>query len=1331
MRSNEKQLQIQTAPPCKGLASILFRLPNASFQSAFLRQLRRLCVMLTLLAAGLRAQSPPWYNASWTYRTPITINNSRVAGSSNLTNFPVLISLSSDSNLVSYAQTTGNDILFTDSSGTNKLNHEIEKYVSSTGQLIAWVQVPTVSVSANTVIYMYYGNASAGNQQNPTGAWDSNYKAVFHFANGTGLNTNDSTSNADNAMAGSGVSAVTGEIGGGAGLNGTTTGALSFSQALNSSTFTVEAWVYTTALDPAEEGQPFFYQGTGSSDVGTTCGAYGSNGSNAVGAFFYAGGAGVGSAQNVWPINQWVHVVCVSNNLALTIYVSGVSVATGTGGAAPSNNPSYMGKWYNFSSAARYLDGNIDEVRVSNIARSAGWIATEYNNQSSPSTFYSVGSQQNDSGNTVTITVTTAPAGLLLTVNGTGCTAPCDYQWTPGSNQTIGVSSPQSGPPGTQYLYANWSDGGAQSHSITVPSSPTTYTANFSTQYYLTTVASSGGSISPSSEWVNSGAGVSVSASANSGYQFTGFSGALAGTTTPQILTMTAPFTVTANFSTGSGGLSTFVTTYTYDLLNNLTGVTMIRPTGTQVRTFNYNNTPYLQSATNPENGTVTYTYNSYNKVASKTDAKGQVVVYTYDTYARLTEVQRYPQGTSNAEAVCQRETYYYDTNPFNSSYSQYDAGRLTAVQYYGGSTIYGQTNGNPCDTTFTEMYNYSQPGGKIGKELVVTRASATGTLSSTYTYDNEGRMTAARYPGYGPSGSPTAGPNPTWTRDTMGRLNTMTDATTGTNIVTATSYGPSNEMLSMTGQMTNTYTYNAMLQLTSVYANSSGGLVNVTYNYSSTQNNGKATSQTDNVSGEQVVYTYDALNRLASAAATSGSWGQSYSYDGFGNLTNQTVTAGSAPSYSVVPDPTTNHVGSVDANGNTLGTIDPYQDTQINSADYDVANRFVGTGASFSYTSGYQYSYAPGNKRVWRGNFGTNSSGGPMLTTDEVTFWGVNGKKLASYNIVMTLTSQGAPQSISFNLNVASYYFGKKLVGHYNGAYSGASTDRLGSVGKYYPYGQEKPSATANGTEKFTGYFRDSETGFDYAVNRYHNPGTGRFLTPDPYRKSARRNNPGSWNRYSYTHGDPVNRVDRRGLVEGADGCDPEDPDCDGDDGGDGGGDSGDGGDNGDNGSDPEPQYLPMTPTVQQNLLNSALDIALQMLENPQCVISLFNNVPGSVSPSQVLQQLVSNGNVVFGDIDNNSTAATTQILIGPPGGSNSALITLNNNGLGQFSLGTNSYGLSSNYYDAMVLIHELGHAYADIYGPASTQITSDADDVDASVANTQQVISACFQQP
>ncbi len=262
------------------------------------------------------------------------------------------------------------------------------------------------------------------------------------------------------------------------------------------------------------------------------------------------------------------------------------------------------------------------------------------------------------------------------------------------------------------------------------------------------------------------------------------------------------------------------------------------------------------------------------------------------------------------------------------------------------------------------------------------------------------------------------------------------------------------------------------------------------------TQNNGKITSQTDAISGETVVYAYDALNRLASATATSGSWGQSYSYDGFGNLTNQTVTAGSAPMYSVTPNPSTNQVGSVDANGNTIGNITPAGGINLTASAYDVENRMTGIG-----TGVFQYSYAPGNKRIWRGDFTGNS-----LTTDEITFWSVSGQKMATYEVTVVDGSGSNSPSITFSMGVANYYFGRKLMGHYTSLTGLAvvGTDRLGSIGHFYPYGQEKPSATTNGTEKFTGYFRDSETGFDYANQRHHNPGTGRFLTPDPYRATS-----------------------------------------------------------------------------------------------------------------------------------------------------------------------------------------------------------------------------------
>src|ERR1700681_4630288 len=83
-----------------------------------------------------------------------------------------------------------------------------------------------------------------------------------------------------------------------------------------------------------------------------------------------------------------------------------------------------------------------------------------------------------------------------------------------------------------------------------------------------------------------------------------------------------------------------------------------------------------------------------------------------------------------------------------------------------------------------------------------------------------------------------------------------------------------------------------------------------------------------------------------------------SYAYDGFGNLTDQTVTAGAAPSFHTAYDPTTNYDSCADANGNGNSASVCY-----NAYTYDVENRFVGQGGQNS-----RYSYAPGNKRVWRG---------------------------------------------------------------------------------------------------------------------------------------------------------------------------------------------------------------------------------------------------------------------------------------------------------------------------------------------------------------------------
>jgi uncharacterized repeat protein (TIGR01451 family) len=137
-------------------------------------------------------------------------------------------------------------------------------------------------------------------------------------------------------------------------------------------------------------------------------------------------------------------------------------------------------------------------------------------------------------------------------VDGSSYTAPQTFNWAPGSSHTVNVQSPQG--TGTRYAFANWSDGGAQSHTIVAPASAAVYTANFTTQFLLSAGVSpaGGGTITanPSStgNYYNAGVGVQLTAVPAAGYTFSGFSGALTGAANPQTVVMSAPLSVTAAF---------------------------------------------------------------------------------------------------------------------------------------------------------------------------------------------------------------------------------------------------------------------------------------------------------------------------------------------------------------------------------------------------------------------------------------------------------------------------------------------------------------------------------------------------------------------------------------------------------------------------------------------------------------------------------------------------------------------------------------------------------------------------------------------------------------
>ena len=135
--------------------------------------------MISCPTHGSPRPVPAWYSCAWGYRKAITIDHARVPGSQ--TNFWVLISLPSDPGLSEKAQPSGNYILFTAADGTTKLPHRIESYRSSTGALVAWVNIPSVSRRSDTVIYMYYSNPGASNQQNPAALRDPRFAGARHM----------------------------------------------------------------------------------------------------------------------------------------------------------------------------------------------------------------------------------------------------------------------------------------------------------------------------------------------------------------------------------------------------------------------------------------------------------------------------------------------------------------------------------------------------------------------------------------------------------------------------------------------------------------------------------------------------------------------------------------------------------------------------------------------------------------------------------------------------------------------------------------------------------------------------------------------------------------------------------------------------------------------------------------------------------------------------------------------------------------------------------------------------------------------------------------------
>ncbi len=350
----------------------------------------------------------------YAYRREIIIDHTKVSGASHIS-FPVLISgtyayLKTVANGGSITNSNGYDMIFTsDYLGGNVLSYEVEKYDATTGELIAWVNVPSVSYVDDTSIYIFYGNAAINTSQaNPTGVWDAtSYKVVLHMTedpSGAAPQMLDSTSNnVDGTSHGSMTSAdsVPGKIGkavdeDGAAIPNTDYIDMGSSVTFNSGPQTLCAWVKMGATQVNNySGIIAKISGTGDSTIFWDL--YTSYDGGGLGMSFLnnVGGTYLYLEQTANLGSSNFRYVCgvYDGASSIKLYVDGVLLTGGNGGTISGTRATDTGT--SLVSGNNYWShtGIIDEVRVIKADRSLGWILTEYNNQNSPSTFYAIGSE--------------------------------------------------------------------------------------------------------------------------------------------------------------------------------------------------------------------------------------------------------------------------------------------------------------------------------------------------------------------------------------------------------------------------------------------------------------------------------------------------------------------------------------------------------------------------------------------------------------------------------------------------------------------------------------------------------------------------------------------------------------------------------------------------------------------------------------------------------------------------------------------------------------------------------------------------------------------------
>gem|GEM_PF-1634376 len=350
---------------------------------------------------------------------------------------------------------------------------------------------------------------------------------------------------------------------------------------------------------------------------------------------------------------------------------------------------------------------------------------------------------------------------------------------------------------------------------------------------------------------------------------------------------------------------------------------------------------------------------------------------------------------------------------------------------------------------------------------------------------------------------------------------------------VSSISYAATNALTSQTygNNLINAVTYNSRSQTTQVKlgtSSNSTSVLDLNYSYGTTANNGNL--QSVNYAGGGLSYTqsftYDSLNRLATATETNGgntNWSQTNAYDRYGN---RQISLGGG-SYNLSFSSSTNRITtsgfSYDSAGNlTNDTNHTYTfdaENKIKTVDSTTAYTYDGEGQRVRKLVGEntRFVYGIGGALVAEfdgssGNLTKEYVNGPGLITIEPTAVNSNGTRY------LTSDHLGSPRVITNSSAVVAGRHDYMPFGEELGATIGGRTTGMGF------------SVADGSRQKFTQKERDNETGLDYFLARYYGSTQGRFTSADDFLNDTAPVDPASWNLYAYVRNNPLRYIDPTG---------------------------------------------------------------------------------------------------------------------------------------------------------------------------------------------------------